>query len=405
MITEIQTYPLLYIPSETYGDANGIKPYRASVLLRIINSEGFDGWGECTGPLPMIVYEAQNLNHVLYRKDEWNRTDIMRQLRDATPRIQAAVDIALWDLIGKVVKQPIHALLGGAYRNTVPVYASMQSYAQHTAQDQWLQTLLDQVPERFHMIKMKIGALPISLDQKLIELALHMLPETVSIAIDANQSYDETMTRAMLEYLQSIQANFLNESNQKRTSSRIHTATRIQWFEEPMPLKQTASYKNIKQKTSIPIAGGENLPDARSCIDFVQNLAIDILQPDILHIGGITQLHFLYQFADHMKIRCSPHTFDSGLARIATLHAASVAKPYSKANMDWDIDPIEWDIMENPFTNFFDPPIAIENGMVTIPQGPGLGVIVDLSSVERYMWDPSQPLPPVQPVPVNIYKS
>jgi D-galactarolactone cycloisomerase len=388
MITEIQVYPLLFQPDACYGDANGIKPYRSTVLLRLVTSSGIDGWGECTGPMPMIVYEAQTLNHILYRRDEHNRTEIMRMLREATPRIRAAVDIAWWDLMGKKRKEPIHALLGGAYRKAVPVYASLQSYSQQMHQNQWLRQLLQTIPETFQMVKMKIGALPQEQDCELIRQALDSLPESVSLALDANQSYDETLTRQLLAYLHAV--GFLKNGK-----------LRIQWLEEPLPLTQTASYKRLKHLSPVPLAGGENLADSRACMDWVQQDAIDILQPDILHVGGLTELHFLYQYARYMKCRCSPHTFDSGLARVATLHVASVAQPYTKARLNWDIDPIEWDVMENPFTQLFDAPLPIREGFVHIPEQPGLGIHIDIPSLERYIWNPDKPLPQVQPVPLT----
>ncbi|UOF92680.1 mandelate racemase/muconate lactonizing enzyme family protein [Fodinisporobacter ferrooxydans] len=379
MIREVNVYPLYYQPEKLYGDANGIKPYRSTVLIQILTNSGIDGWGECTGPLPMIVHEAEVLHTKLCGQDELQRQQILRMLQEATPRIRAAVDIALWDILGKHAGLPISTLLGGAVRERVPVYASLQSYSGGQPHDQWLQQLLNRIYSNHSMVKIKIGALPFAEDMQLIQKAIDMLPKGFGIAVDGNQSYDETSTRRLLFALRSYPT--------------------IQWLEEPMPLSLTQSYTRLKQMAPFAIAGGENLADVRSCIEWMQNDAADLIQPDILHIGGISELHLLYQYAARFSIRCSPHTFDSGLARLATLHVASTAKSYTKANIPWDIDPIEWDEMENPFTNLFEHTMKVEQGYVALPQAPGLGVSIRKEALREYIWDKTSPIPPIQKVP------
>lgn len=371
LIERIETYPLLFRPKQPYGDANGYKEYRSCYLIRIVTTAGVDGWGECVDWLPTLdVGFRQRVIPFLLGKSAANRLALVQAVKKWHQRAAAAVSMAITEIVAKWAGMSVCELWGGRLHAQVPVYASMQSYID---QADWQAQSLSRVEQAlnagFSLVKVKIGGKPIADDQAHIEKIISLAGRRAQIALDANQSYDVATARAW-------ERCFLRWQEQ------------IAWLEEPLPvvLAHADQYSLLRQSLSVPIAGGENLRSAEEFLPFLRAGGLDILQPDPLHHDGVEAFRSTLDTSRHFGVRCSPHTFDGGLARLYALMAVALQPAWSKMPGE-EIEPIEWDVMENPLTQLFA--VSVRNGFAAIPDGIGIGITPDMAIIRAYAWDGS----------------
>ncbi|MFF0825586.1 mandelate racemase/muconate lactonizing enzyme family protein [Brevibacillus sp. NPDC003359] len=367
-IERVETYPLFHRLSQAYGDANGYKRYRTSYLIRIITRSGIDGWGEIIDWLPTLHKGfCERIIPYLLGKQVDNRVAIVDVIGKWHQRLASGVSMALTEILAKAAGLSVCQLWGGQIHAGIPVYASLQSYreTEDWMQQSWKQ-VSQQVDDGFKMVKVKIGGRSVQEDQKHIEKLMNMLPEEVQVAVDANQSYDCATARKW-EALFSRYGNWL-------------------WLEEPMPMDRTNEYVKLRSSLSIPLAGGENLIRCAQFLPLYEGGAIDIAQPDLMHTGGIDDYRTHLQMARQFGYRVSPHSFDGSLARLYTFFAQACLLAWTKMDSN-PIEPVEWDVMENPFTQLF--PLRPINGEVTLPAGVGIGVEPDWEIINAMRWDGS----------------
>jgi D-galactarolactone cycloisomerase len=365
-IDRIETYPLIYRLNKPYGDANGFKKYRTCFLLRIITESGLDGWGECVDWLPTFVkgFEERLIPYLL-GKNVTDRTHLVSTLQKWHQRAAAGVSMALTEIVAKQAHLSICDLWGGALRVKVPIYASFQSY---TDQPDWIKHSLQQVENSikagFIKLKIKVGGKPFHEDQSHVQAVQALMGGSIRLALDANQSYDAATAKEW-------EKSFKNWNN-------------MLWFEEPLPLDRVAGYKLLRSVLSVPIAGGENFKKASQFLPLLTQGAIDMIQPDVTHVPSIDSYREILSLARHFGIRVSAHAYDGILSRLYALFAQATLPPWSKM-VGENIEPVEWDVMENPFTTLISlTPVQSE---ITIPTGPGLGVEFDMEKLNAYRWD------------------
>ncbi|WP_103107654.1 mandelate racemase/muconate lactonizing enzyme family protein [Brevibacillus reuszeri] len=367
-IERVETYPLLHHLSQAYGDANGYKRYRTSYLIRVITRSGIDGWGEVIDWLPTLDKGfRERIIPYLLGKQASERIALVDVISKWHQRSAAGVSMALTEIAAKSAGMSVCQLWGGRIHPHIPVYASFQSYTEGTDWIQLsIQRVLEQVQAGFQQVKVKIGGKAFQEDQAHIEALMKTLPENVQVAVDANQSYD-LATAAKWKPLFARYGNWM-------------------WLEEPMPMDRSGEYVKLRSSLSIPLAGGENLVRCAQFLPLYKEGAIDIAQPDLLHTEGIDAFRLHLNMAREFGYRVSPHSFDGSLARLYTLFAQACLLPWSKMDAD-QIEPIEWDVMENPFTYLF--PVHLVNGSVTIPDGVGIGVEPNWEIINATRWDGS----------------
>ncbi|RFU66665.1 mandelate racemase/muconate lactonizing enzyme family protein [Peribacillus glennii] len=367
-IERIETYPLLHKLSKPYGDANGYKKYRSCYLIRIITKSGIDGWGECIDWLPTLhVGFNERIIPYLVGKRATDRLQIVNTIKKWHQRAAAAVSMALTEIAAKYANLSICDLWGGKFRDSIPVYASFQSYSDSKDwMDRSLSLVERTISKGFDTIKLKIGGRGFQEDLIHIQRLQKTLGENVQLILDANQSYDMATARKWDRY-------FSNWPN-------------LLWLEEPMPLDNLPEYKLLRAILSVPIAGGENIKSAKKFLPPLYENALDIIQPDILHGNGLEDFRDSQQLARHFGVRVSPHSFDGALSRLYTLFAQASLSSWSK--MDGSkIEPVEWDVMENPFSELI--PLKPVNSRVDIPNGTGIGVMLNTDLIKAYLWDGS----------------
>jgi D-galactarolactone cycloisomerase len=365
-IKQIETFPLFYRLKKPYGDANGYKSYRSCFLFRILTDSGLEGWGECVDWLPTLEKGfREKIVPFLLGKKATDRAALVSTISKWNGRIAAGVSMALTEIVAKHAGLSIPELWGGRRRREIPVYASFQSY---TEGGDWIRHSLSivekAIADGFRMAKVKVGGKTLNEDVRHISSLMQMINGQAQIAIDANQSYD---IGSALTW-NSLFAKFDNWL----------------WFEEALPLDQPKAYAIFRARCAIPVAGGENIEKPLQFTTLMREGSLDIIQPDPMHMKGIDTYRDTLQIARYHRIRVSPHAYDGILSRVYALFAQSCLPAWSKMAGD-EIEPVEWDVMENPFTSLL--PLQPMNGMVTLPGGIGLGMKIDPRQLEPLLWD------------------
>lgn len=368
LIRRIDTFPLYYAIPQPYGDANGIKSYRSAFYIRITTDSGLQGWGECADWLPTLQQGFQDrIIPYLIGKNANDRTKLVRTIAKWHARSASAVSMALTEIFAKSCGKSVSELWGGKQREKVPLYASFQSYSERT---DWMSLSLYRIEEAlkwgYTSFKVKIGGKSLDEDMKHIREVQALLQDRGKLAVDANGSYDYATVIRWLP--------LLAESDN------------LLWLEEPLPIEQTHSYSLLRHRLPLPIAGGEDMKLAADFLPLLSSHSLDILTPDLLHLRGMDEYWGTISLAHNFGTRITPHAYDGALTRLYAIMAQACLIPWSKMKPD-SIDPVEWDVMDNPFTDLL--PLKPINGEVTLPDGKGIGVELDVERMKAYIWDGS----------------
>ena len=282
----------------------------------------------------------------------------------------SAVDIALWDIAGKAAGQSVSDLLGGRIRDKVAVYATGLYYTEGEFPTRLLDEAKMYVELGFKGMKTKIGGLPIAEDVRRVAAIRRAIGDDIRLMVDANQAYPAS------------------------TAIRIGNelaAYDITWFEEPVNAKDVDAYLQVQAGVPMPVAGGENLRTRYEFKDFFARRAYDIAQPDVVNAGGITEMRNIAMTANSYGILVNPHVWGSPVMIAASLHLASTIPPCPPAYeprpyeqepvMEFDRTPsgIREGITAEPFDQ--------QDGFITVPTAPGLGVEIDEDAVRRLASD------------------
>jgi D-galactarolactone cycloisomerase len=346
---------------------------RLICLVKITLDDGTFGWGEGYGPAlviiegieffkPLLIGQNPLENECLWQKMYLRSLDYGR--RGIFLSAISALDVALWDIKGKLLNQPVSVLLGGRKREKIKAYATGMYFSQGNNLDQKLAREAYSYKKRgFEAMKMKVG-LGIKEDIKNVQAVREAIGYDIELMIDSNHAY------SLKEAL------FLCRKVEK---------FEINWFEEPLSPEEYDNYFYLRQKTSIPIAGGECEYLRYGFLHLFQSKSVDIAQPDICSAGGLTEVKKICCMAQTFGVEVVPHTWGTGIAVSAALHLIS----------NWDITPgrlhtsvpmIELDLTENPLRDaLINPSFTVENGMIEVPDKPGLGVDVDETELKKYL--------------------
>jgi D-galactarolactone cycloisomerase len=267
----------------------------------------------------------------------------------------AGVDIALWDLIGKACNQPLYKLWGG-HKTHVPAYASMVLLST-PAERAELATRL--AAEGWQAIKLRIHHPTMQEDLRTVELVRDAVGDRMTLLVDANQAQSNGTWQP------GIQWDFRRALATARELDRLG----CYWLEEPLPRYAFKEIARINQAVGMAVAGGEN-----KFVQMVEGGVYDILQPESMVLNGITALRKIGVLAElHGKQVC-PHHGGRGLGTVAHLHLAAAWAhcPYLELLHDPPIGDYR-----HGFAMLQEPPVVDAQGLVAVPQGPGLGVTIN----------------------------
>lgn len=373
IIKKVKIYPLSYNLKVPFASAGGWTKKRTSVLIEVITNEGLSGWGEANGPMLAIMKAIEDdLVPIVIGKDPLNTSIIWEQMnllrRKGIPSSAVGgVDIALWDLKGKIIGEPLYKIFGGAFFEKLLPYATTIFYHENDLNslkglEEDISYLID---HGFKAVKMKVG-FGIDFDLKRIRRVRELLGTDFPIMVDANQSYN---------FLTSLRFGHILEE------------FGIRWLEEPIPWISLSAYKKLGEKLDIPIAGGESEVNIMGFVEAFKQGSVSIIQPDICMIGGITPALSIATLARAFGVDFCPHSFGTIIGWSASVHLASGFPHYIGENLSIQSPVLlEWDVTENIMRdNIVVKKPEIINGVMHVTNDHGLGVEVDREEIEKFI--------------------
>ena len=359
-ITEVRTYSPVYPVKDPFSNALRTTRQRAFGIVEVITDSGSTGWGEGATVPPRRALDAQVVG-----RNPFDYEPIWEDLHKAgtdTPAI-SAVDIALWDIMGKALKQPIYQLLGGAFRTRVQAYATglfRRERADPTAA--LTEEARGYVDEGFTAMKMKVGFGP-DYDIKNVAAVRRAIGDDTLFAVDANCGYDVGSAIAV---------------------GKEMAKQNLLWFEEPIAADDVEGYIEIRRALNIRISGAEQLRGRWAFRRMTQERALDIIQPDVCVCGGFTEFRKISAMASANHVRVIPHMFGTAIRLAATLHLLAALPDSPRAHEPFPAL-LEYDMSENALrTELAREPIRHSGGIVAVPQGPGLGIEIDREVLQKY---------------------
>ncbi len=271
----------------------------------------------------------------------------------------SGVDIALWDILGKVTQQPISRLLGGRYRETIKPYGSvlMDEPAKLCA------TLEDGLGRGFRAFKIgwgPFGRVDRSTDEAIVKAARQTLGADIELMVDAGGS--DAFWQGGYKWA-------LNTANMLADYS-------VTWFEEPLRPDDLEGYIRLTENAPLPIAGCEVFTRRQTFIPWLERHAIDYVQPDVTKVGGISEEHRIAQCADDHSILFVPHGWNTAVGLAADLQLVAAA-----VSARW----VEY-ITPAPYIEdlLLEPIELTDEGMIRIPDAPGLGMQWNPDGIEKF---------------------
>lgn len=352
-----------------------IEPYilegrKCFVLVR--TSEGITGIGEVS---PMNSYTAARListaiapilvdRNPLDIEQCWEEVyyrTYKQGVMGLQPEAIAGVDIALWDIFGKVARLSISQLLGGRRRDTVRVYASIGGGASMKAKD--MASLAERAVERgFTAVKVRMDYGPVAPDQNVAH-DLNMLREVrraigpdIELLYDVNNGYSVNTAIRVGREIESLGV--------------IH-------YEEPVAQTDYKGYAQVVEALDIPVAAGEHEYTRWQFRDLIEYANPDILQPDLVKCAGISEAVKIATLASTYHKKLVPHQTQPTIGQAANLHFTSVFVTDDLAQE------LSHDAMQSPLHELFQDPLQFENGYLQVPDGPGLGLTLDENKMRQ----------------------
>lgn len=271
----------------------------------------------------------------------------------------SGIDIALWDLLGKATGQPVGRLLGGRYRDRVKPYASLLMQAPELLADH-LTEIKEQGFRAFKIGWGPFGRQSARLDEEIIRAAREAVGEDDLLMVDAGGS-DAFWSQGYKWALRTAQ---------------MLADYEVAWFEEPLKPDALEDYILLRQNAPLPISGGEVLTRRQAFQPWLEAGALDIIQPDVTKVGGISEERRIGWMAQEHGIRFIPHGWNTAVGLAADLQLASA---FADTNLVEYLtgSPYIDDIVEDGWKLDAD-------GLLSIPEAPGLGLSLNLEAVAKY---------------------
>lgn len=254
----------------------------------------------------------------------------------------AAIDTAAWDLLGRRMDAPLYELLGG-HRQEVPAYQTDGGWL-HFDEEMLLANAEASVESGFHGVKMKVGR-GHGEDVRRIEAVESTLPDGVDLMIDANCAYTINEARRLADRLRGVD---------------------LAWFEEPLEKGDYAAYADLRDRVDVPIATGENFYNVTQFKQLIERGGVDVVQPDVARVGGITPWIGVAEIAEAWGLTLSPHYIEPIHAHLAVAFDNIPYIEHHSTVLD--------EVIEDP--------IVPEDGVFVPPKTPGNGI--DFTGLDTY---------------------
>jgi L-alanine-DL-glutamate epimerase-like enolase superfamily enzyme len=336
---------------------------RNHLIIEVETDEGITGLGEGVGNARLIqqILLGSMIDQAL-GLDPNNIEKIRKKLIDSHVYMErkgsvicaaSAIEMACWDIKGKALNVPVLQLLGGLYREKIEAYAS----------DIYWEAEPEKMGENasrakklgFCAIKAHLGCKSPREDMVRVHALRDAIGPDTGLMIDLNGGYNS---------IEAFQA------------AKLWEPFNLHWLEEPVDPNQIDGLADLRSRTSVPIASGENEFRAHGFKQLFDKKAVDVAMPDIGRVGGIQETRNICALAHCYGVLVSPHNYSSGILLGATLQLmASIPNAYL----------LEIDTSDNAiYQELLIEPLQIEGGYVKVPQFPGLGVKLDQEVLKKY---------------------
>jgi len=281
-----------------------------TVLVKISVDQELFGISEMWYRGQDVCYLEHFLNKFLKGKDPHDIQEIKTTIRGQFDLFDekdlGSIDVALWDIIGKLSSTPVFKLLGG-YRNKIKAYLSMGSLLTAEEKERRVEEVCNYADQGFKAIKLRIGNQDVRKVLKYIEAIKENIGNEMEIMVDANQD------QALGEMVWSYETALMMAKELENLG--------IVFLEEPLNTKRHEEIAALSQNVAIPIAGGEKEANMFGFKELIKRNIYDIVQPDVVNSGGISEVKRIANMADLYQRLCIPHCWCHGVGLAATLQA------------------------------------------------------------------------------------
>jgi galactonate dehydratase len=357
------------------------RPY---VFVKLETDAGVVGWGEATleGKAGAVMACVNDFKEFLIGSDpiqvehHWQSMYVHSFYR-AGPVLGSAIsgiDQALWDIRGKVFGLPVHQLLGGpldsrGVRGYYHARAQRKEELQRlrdTAISQGVSCFKTGIPGYYEWIETHAK---IKQAVKSMELLREGLGPDIDIAVDFHAKTSPSVASILVKEVEPLNLLFI---------------------EEPCPPENVKAMARIARRSTTPIATGERLIAAYGCRELIEMGVVDILQPDINHVGGITALWKVGAAADASGISMAPHACEGPIGGLATVHVDAAMPNFVVQEICSGVQPEAKEKIWEEWLGF--PAMRMVNGRFPLPQKPGLGFELSEDALKKYPFGGTKPM-------------
>jgi len=348
--------------------------YDRILIIKITTDAGIKGYGECS---PNNTWTLETLFHRgvkqrLLGKDPFNREAIWEEIfwenhdlgsGGTLTYLLAGIDLALWDIAGKTLNVPVYKLLGGKYRDRIPVYAGFGVNGGQVPVEEAVRTAVKLAERGFRTIKLRV---------QIRENNLDPIP-------DPTLPYARAIRKALPD-----DVDFFVDPNEGYTAQRAISVGRIlkeelgmTYFEAPCAEENHRDTREVTRQLDLVILAGEKTYNRWMMLDLITEANPDVVNPDIIKSGGITELDKMATVAQVLHKSLAPHNTKPTLGTAAAVHlCCSISNfgPFIEF-IDTDLMPTIMDLYENR--------VEFNDGMLHLPEEPGLGLMIKESLLEK----------------------
>ena len=367
-IKEIRLLPLVGATPDGGWDQGFEEADNLHTLVEIVTDEGVTGLGSVYTSARLIEGALGILRPMLLGESAIEPVRVCEKLHQSTfwqgrggaiTHAISGIDIALWDIFGKVTRQPISRLLGGRYREKIKPYGSLIM----TEPEELPPRLEDAVARGFKAIKMgwgPFGRVSGQMDEAIVRTARQTVGSEVELMVDAGGS-DRYWPHGYKWALET--ARMLREYD-------------AAWFEEALRPDDMQGYIKLTEHAPLPITACEVLTRRQAFFPWIESRAVDYIQPDVTKVGGISEEYRIAMHAYDHAVLFVPHGWNTAVGLAADLQLVA-AVPTAR----W----VEYITPAPYIESLVAAPFALdEEGMLTIPEAPGLGVEWSAEGIEKF---------------------
>lgn len=347
--------------------------------VRIYTDQGLIGQGEATDAAVGTASLVRGWRRMLIGQDPLNVEAIWERIRTAGVFAGAqggqyvtaltAVEIALWDVVGKALGLPVYQLLGGKFRDKVRIYCDSGRDDVMTPESdkkiEWIKAQgftamkvdVDDAgdPNRFDKVNWTADNMEIDRMVKWVEHVKGMIPANMELAVDMHGRYDAPTGKKVAKAFEPF---------------------RLLWLEEPVPPEDIDAMADIRHSTTTPICCGENIYMRWGYKELFEKRAADIIMPDFQKVGGLAEAKKIADMAHSFEIPVAPHCVVSPIGQMASAHVCASIPNFLVCEWHW-IDNLD------TWKTFVKEGEIIHQGYITVTDRPGLGVEMDEQAARK----------------------